>query len=86
LWFYAGTHGYVFVTKDRDAAELGGPARRAAEGCPAAHRQLQCECCRSRARRNVDAIAVRFSTPVLIAVGSWLLLAPIGGYLAVRQK
>lgn len=30
--------------------------------------------------------AVRLSTPVLIAVGTWLLLAPIGGYLAVRQK
>ncbi|HEX7154880.1 MAG TPA: DUF5615 family PIN-like protein [Thermoanaerobaculia bacterium] len=22
LWFYARTHGYIFVTKDRDVAEL----------------------------------------------------------------
>jgi predicted nuclease of predicted toxin-antitoxin system len=31
LWFYARTHGYIFVTKDRDVAELavvrGGPPK-----------------------------------------------------------
>lgn len=30
--------------------------------------------------------AVRLSTPLMIAVGAWLLLAPIAGYVAIRQK
>ncbi|HYR27082.1 MAG TPA: hypothetical protein VEU30_01365 [Thermoanaerobaculia bacterium] len=29
---------------------------------------------------------LRVSTPMLIALASWVLLAPIGGYLAIRQK
>lgn len=30
--------------------------------------------------------AFRISTPVLIGLATWALLAPIGGYLALRQK
>jgi hypothetical protein len=30
--------------------------------------------------------AVRLSTPLMIAVGAWLLLAPIAGWVAIRQK
>lgn len=30
--------------------------------------------------------AVRVSTPLLVLVGSWLLLAPIAGWVAIRQK
>ena len=30
--------------------------------------------------------AIRVSTPLLIAVATWVLLAPIGGYIAIRQK
>ncbi|HUP46993.1 MAG TPA: hypothetical protein VM779_15915 [Thermoanaerobaculia bacterium] len=30
--------------------------------------------------------AVRLSTPLLIAVGAWLLLAPLAGWVAIRQK
>ena len=28
----------------------------------------------------------RLSTPMLLALASWLLLAPIAGYVAIRQK
>jgi hypothetical protein len=30
--------------------------------------------------------AIRLSTPLLIALGTWLLLAPIAGWVAIRQK
>jgi hypothetical protein len=30
--------------------------------------------------------AVRLSTPWMVAVGTWLLLAPIAGYVVIRQK
>jgi predicted anti-sigma-YlaC factor YlaD len=34
-----------------------------------------------------EAIAwIRLSTPVLIALATWLLLAPIAGYVAITQK
>ena len=29
---------------------------------------------------------LRVSTPLLLALATWVLLAPIGGYLAIRQK
>lgn len=29
---------------------------------------------------------LRLSTPLLLALATWVLLAPIGGYLAIRQK
>ena len=32
------------------------------------------------------AASFHLSTPLLLAVGSWLLLAPIAGYVAIRQK
>ena len=32
------------------------------------------------------ATSFRLSTPWLLALGSWLLLAPIAGYVAIRQK
>ena len=30
--------------------------------------------------------SIRLSTPLLIAIGTWLLLAPIAGWVAIRQK
>ena len=30
--------------------------------------------------------AIRLSTPLLLTLGTWLLLAPIAGYVAIRQK
>ena len=30
--------------------------------------------------------SVRVSTPLLLAIATWLLLAPIAGYVAIRQK
>ncbi|HYO77493.1 MAG TPA: hypothetical protein VE010_13620 [Thermoanaerobaculia bacterium] len=30
--------------------------------------------------------AIRFSTPLLIVVATWLLVAPIAGWVAIRQK
>jgi predicted anti-sigma-YlaC factor YlaD len=30
--------------------------------------------------------SVRVSTPLLIAVATWLILAPVAGYVAIRQK
>lgn len=32
------------------------------------------------------AAALRLSTPILLALAAWVLLAPIGGYIALRQK
>jgi len=29
---------------------------------------------------------IRLSTPLALALAAWLLLAPIGGYVAIRQK
>jgi hypothetical protein len=30
--------------------------------------------------------SLKVSTPLLIALATWLLLAPIAGYVAIRQK
>jgi hypothetical protein len=30
--------------------------------------------------------SIRLSTPLLIGIATWLLVAPIGGYVALRQK
>lgn len=30
--------------------------------------------------------AIRLSTPLLIALATWILFAPIAGYIAIRQK
>jgi hypothetical protein len=32
------------------------------------------------------AAAIRLSTPLLLALGTWLLVAPIAGWVAIRQK
>jgi predicted anti-sigma-YlaC factor YlaD len=38
----------------------------------------------TRAREVIAA--VRLSTPLLVLLATWLLLAPIAGYVAIRQK
>lgn len=35
--------------------------------------------------RHVIA-SIRLSTPLLLALATWILLAPIAGYMAIRQK
>ena len=35
--------------------------------------------------RHVIA-SIRLSTPLLLAVATWLLIAPVAGYIAIRQK
>jgi hypothetical protein len=30
--------------------------------------------------------SVRLSTPLMFVIGTWALLAPIGGYIAIKQK
>lgn len=30
--------------------------------------------------------AIRFSTPLLVAVATWVILGPVAGYIAARQK
>lgn len=32
------------------------------------------------------AASIRISTPLLLALATWILLAPIAGYVAIRQK
>jgi hypothetical protein len=38
--------------------------------------------------RNVftSISAIRLSTPLLLILATWVLIAPIGGYIAIRQK
>jgi hypothetical protein len=38
-------------------------------------------------REGVTALtSIRLSTPLLLLIATWALIAPIGGYIAIRQK